>query len=150
MPATTTGQDAAVTEAWALLQELMRGHRGRLSAIAAELDLAPAQALALGALEPRRPRAMSELAGLLHCDNSNVTGIIDRLEGRGLVRRRPGEHDRRRKLVEVTPAGAALRKRLHARLSEPPEALAALPEDDARALRDVLRRAVASSGGSCC
>ena len=32
---------------------------------------------------------MSALAGLLMCDNSNVTGIVDRLEALGLVERKP-------------------------------------------------------------
>ena len=32
---------------------------------------------------------MSELAEAMRCDNSNVTGIADRLEDRGLVERRP-------------------------------------------------------------
>ena len=38
---------------------------------------------------------MSELACALHCDNSNVTGIVDRLEDRGLSSVTRAEHDRR-------------------------------------------------------
>lgn len=34
-----------------------------------------------------RPLPMRALAELLGCDASNVTGIVDRLEARGLVRR---------------------------------------------------------------
>ena len=75
--ATTKLSPAA--EAWALLQQLMMGQRTRMLAVASEFDLAPAQILALKSLEPGRPRAMSDLAGALHCDNSNVTGIVDRL-----------------------------------------------------------------------
>jgi MarR family transcriptional regulator, organic hydroperoxide resistance regulator len=129
-------------EAWTLLQRLMRAQRGRMSAIGQEFGLAPAQVLALGTLEPGRPCPMSELAGALRCDNSNVTGIVDRLEARGLVRRRPAEHDRRIKMLEVTDEGEALRERLRDRLVEPPEALRGLGEEDARALRDLLRRAL--------
>ena len=132
----------ATQEAWALLTEIMMGQRSRMLAIASEFDLAPAQVLALKSLEPGRPRPMSELAQTLHCDNSNVTGIVDRLEDRGLVRRRPGDHDRRVKMLEVTPEGAELRERLHERLRRPPEPLASLSEEDARALRDVLARAL--------
>src|SRR5215212_200087 len=107
---------AAHAEAWALLQELMMGQRGRLFSIAGEFDLAPMQAIALKHLEPGRPIPMSALAGTLRCDNSNVTGIVDRLEARGLVARRPGEQDRRVKMLEVTPEGEELRRRLHERL----------------------------------
>ena len=129
-------------EAWTLLQELMLGQKGRMFAIASEFELAPAQVMALGRLEPGRPRAMSELAGALRCDNSNVTGIADRLEARGLVERRAGEHDRRVKELHLTAEGAELRERLWERLSRPPEALAGLSPEDAEALCDVLRRAL--------
>ena len=132
----------AAAEAWRLLQQLMMGQRGRMFAVASEFDLAPAQMFALKALEPGEPKAMSELACALRCDNSNVTGIVDRLEARGLVRRRPSDRDRRVKMLEVTPAGARLREQLHERLSRPPEVLAALSDEDARALRDVLARAL--------
>ena len=50
---------------------------------------------------------MSALAGLLMCDNSNVTGIVDRLEALGLVERRPAEHDRRVKSRGPDRAGAS-------------------------------------------
>ena len=118
------------------------GQKRRMFAIAGEFELAPAQVMALGRLEPGRPCAMSELAGALRCDNSNVTGIADRLESRGLVERRPGEHDRRVKMLHLTQEGAELREQLWERLSRPPEALAGLSAEDATALRDVLRRAL--------
>jgi DNA-binding MarR family transcriptional regulator len=130
-------------EAWSLLQRIMMSQRSLFFEVASEFDLAPAQMHALKALEPGKPRPMSELAGALRCDNSNVTGIVDRLEDRGLVQRVPSDRDRRVKMLEVTPQGAALRKQLHDRLMRPPEALAGLSEEDARTLRDVLARALA-------
>ncbi|MDQ3739496.1 MAG: MarR family transcriptional regulator [Actinomycetota bacterium] len=132
----------ARTEAWQLLQELMMGQKARTFAIASEFELAPAQVMALGRLEPGSPCAMSELAGALRCDNSNVTGIADRLEARGLVERRAAEHDRRVKMLHLTPEGEDVRRRLWERLSRPPEPLAGLSEEDAATLRDVLRRAL--------
>jgi MarR family transcriptional regulator, organic hydroperoxide resistance regulator len=140
-----TAQSEALAEAWALLQRVMFGQRARMFTIAAEFDLAPAQLMALASLEPDEPRPMSGLAQTLRCDNSNVTGIVDRLEARGLVARRPGERDRRVKFLVVTPEGVELRDRVRARLGAPPDALAALDEQDAVALRDILRRAVSST-----
>ena len=134
--------ESAAQEAWELVTELMMGQRGRMLAIAAEFDLAPAQVMALKALEPGRPRPMSELAAAMRCDNSNVTGIVDRLEARGLVERRPGVNDRRVKMLEVTEDGEQLRRRLRERLTRPPEPLASLSDEDARALRDILARAL--------
>ena len=52
---------------------------------------------------------------------------------------------RRVKTSAVTPEGARVRKRLVERMSEPPPAIAALPDGDARALRDILHRAVESA-----
>jgi DNA-binding MarR family transcriptional regulator len=85
---------------------------------------------------------MSVLAGYLACDASNVTGLVDRLEGRGLVERRNAEHDRRVKLLALTEAGVELRRRLMARMAEPPPAITALSPADLRSLRDVMLRAV--------
>lgn len=137
-----TKRDSPAGEAWALLQRLMVGQKARVHAIASEFDLAPAQVHALHVLQPGHPCAMSELAQALRCDNSNVTGIVDRLEARGLVERRPGERDRRVKMLTVTPAGQEVREQLAERLRQPPEPLARMDEEDARALRDLLARAL--------
>ena len=141
-----TRATSATQEAWELLTEIMLGQRGRMLAIASEFELAPAQVMALKSLEPGSPKPMSELASLMRCDNSNITGIVDRLEARGLVERRPGDRDRRVKMLEVTPEGAELRARLHERLSRPPEPIASLGDEDARALRDILARALGKDG----
>ncbi len=84
---------------------------------------------------------MSELASQMHCDNSNITGIIDRLEDRGLVQRRAAEHDRRVKHLLLTERGADLRERLGAAMAQPPAQLEKLSADEQRQLRDLLRKA---------
>ena len=129
-------------EAWALMFELFVQQKPRHIAIAAEFDLSPMQAFALRLIEPGTPLAMSDLAEALHCDASNVTGIVDRLEARDLIARRGADHDRRVKMLVVTEKGAALRERLLERISEPPPRIAALSAADQRALRDILRRAL--------
>jgi DNA-binding MarR family transcriptional regulator len=140
--AATRRRASPAGEAWALMHELFHASRRRFLAVASEFDLSPPQVRALGMLDPERPVPMSELAGALHCDNSNVTGIVDRLEDRGLVERRSASHDRRVKMLAVTPRGAELRARLAERLEEAPEPLARLSPDDQRALRDIMRRAL--------
>jgi MarR family transcriptional regulator, organic hydroperoxide resistance regulator len=124
------------------MYELIVQQKPRHIAMAAEFDLSPMQAFALRHLEPGTPLAMSDLAEALHCDASNVTGIVDRLETRGLIARRSDDHDRRVKMLVVTEKGVELRKRLLARISEPPPAIASLPAADQRSLRDILRRAL--------
>ena len=131
-----------VSEAWSLMQALLQSSRRRFLAVAAEFDLSPPQVMALKSLDPQRPLPMSQLAEALHCDNSNVTGIVDRLEDRGLVARRSASHDRRVKMLAVTDRGAEVRARLAERLDEAPEPLARLSPEDQRALRDIMRRAL--------
>ncbi len=132
-----------VSEAWSLMQALLQSSRRRFLAVAAEFDLSPPQVMALKSLDPERPLPMSQLAEALHCDNSNVTGIVDRLEDRGLVERRSATHDRRVKMLAVTERGAEVREQLRARLREAPPPLAQLSEEDQRALCDIMRRALA-------
>lgn len=124
-------------EAWGLLAGLV--YPPRFLEIARKLGVRPA---GLGALRHLgEPRTMSEIAGYLHCDPSNVTGIVDGLEEKGLAERRPSERDRRVKLIELTPAGRRTRGRLIAEMAVPPGWLQALSEKDQRTLRDLLRRA---------
>jgi DNA-binding MarR family transcriptional regulator len=127
-----------------MLHQLMMSQRRRFLAVAAELDLHPAQAGALVQMEPDTPVPMHELATMLHCDNSNVTGIVDRLEARGLVARQPHEHDRRVKHVVLTPLGVEASRHVRAEMSSAPEAFRKLAVADQRALRDILRRALGS------
>ena len=122
--------------------DVYKASRPYMEAVAAEFDLTPMQGYALKLLTTDRPIAMSELADTLACDASNVTPIIDRLEERGLVDRRSAEHDRRVKVLVVTPRGARLRERLIERMKEPPPAIAGLSRADQRELRDILHRAL--------
>jgi MarR family transcriptional regulator, organic hydroperoxide resistance regulator len=137
-----TTRQSAGDEAWALLRQLLFGERRRFVAVAADHDLHPAQAGALLRMEPDIPLPMHELATMLACDNSNVTGIVDRLEARGLVARQPYAQDRRVKHVVLTPLGVELRDRVRARLAEPPAAITRLSAADQRRLRDLLRAAL--------
>jgi DNA-binding MarR family transcriptional regulator len=138
----TRRRPSPASEAWALMHELFHASRRRFLAVASEFELSPPQVRALAVLDPDRPVPMSELAEALHCDNSNVTGIVDRLEDRGLVERRSATHDRRVKMLAVTPRGAEVRERLAERLDEAPEPLARLSLDDQRTLRAIMRRAL--------
>jgi DNA-binding MarR family transcriptional regulator len=77
----------------------------RFHGTADELGLAPPMLKALLDLRPGEGRAMRELAGEWGCDASFVTVTCDGLEAKGYVERRVAEHDRRVKMVELTPAG---------------------------------------------
>jgi DNA-binding MarR family transcriptional regulator len=125
-------------EVWALVRTLFGLHRRRFLIAASELDLHPAQAGAL--LQLSSPLPMNELAALLGCDNSNVTGLIDRLEGRGLVTRRPSSEDRRVKHVVLTSEGQMLRGRMLERVGRAVADFERLSADELGQLRDILLR----------
>lgn len=119
-----------------MLDFVLERARPRMIELWREFDLMPPQQFVLGLLD--EPRPMGELAQQMHCDNSNITGIVDRLEERGLVERGAAEGDRRVKLVALTAAGRELHDELARRRAEPPAELAALSDADLRKLRQIL------------
>jgi DNA-binding MarR family transcriptional regulator len=114
--------------------------REHLPPVAAELDLSPAQCHLLHRIEPGRPVPMGQLAETLACHASNVTGLVNRLETRGLVRRLASPADRRVKVLALTPAGARLRALMLERMTAPPAALRRLSLSEQRALVRILSR----------
>jgi MarR family transcriptional regulator, organic hydroperoxide resistance regulator len=134
--------DSAAREAWGLMSRLFWEMRPRMLRIAAEFGLTPPQLFALRSLDPEQPVPMRALAQALHCDSSNVTGLVDGLAAQGLVERREAEHDRRVRMLVVTERGADVRARVGDAVQRVPEQLAALEPEDQLALRDILRRAL--------
>ena len=127
-------------EAWKLLTELFFAQRGDLPTLAAEFELSPAQCHVLHLIEPDQAVPMGSIAESLSCDASNVTGLIDRLESRGLVRRQPSAEDRRIKVLVLTPAGVRLRSTVMEKMTRPPQTLARLSPGEQRALVRILKR----------
>jgi DNA-binding MarR family transcriptional regulator len=122
-----------------LVLDLSRTLTGHYEAKLAELHLTIPQAMLLRQLGDALP--MNEAAGKLHCDPSNVTGIVDRLEARGLIERRHLATDRRVKQLALTPAGRRLRHRAEAILSTAP-GVSDLPAGDQAALLALLSRSL--------
>src|SRR3954470_21158 len=127
-------------DAWQLLTRLFFAHRANLPTLAAELQLSPAQCHVLHVIEPGKPIPMGQLAEMLACDASNVTGLVDRLESRGLVRRRPSPPDRRVKVLDLPPPGSRLRTLLLDRMTTPPDTLTRLSIREQQALVRILTR----------
>jgi DNA-binding MarR family transcriptional regulator len=128
---------------WPLVIEFTLSQRAWWIGLCTEFDLTAMQGHTLRMLDPEKPVAMSALADSLVCDASNVTGIVDKLESRGLIERRGAEGDRRIKMLAVTEKGRRLREQLGARTMEPPAAVAALSADSRRRLAEVLRAILA-------
>jgi MarR family transcriptional regulator, organic hydroperoxide resistance regulator len=135
-------ESSAAREAWGLFWRIFTEDKRRRWAILSELGLSMQQSMAIRTLKPGEPMPMSALAEAMHTDNSSITGIVDRLEAAGLAERRPSERDRRVKAVILTEKGEWTRVEIERRAGSPPPRLAALSEEDAVALRDILARAL--------
>lgn len=115
---------------------------GRLQGLAAEVaahhGLTGQQAVLLRALD--EPRPMRAVADHLKCDPSNVTGLIDRIERRGLVERMADPADRRVRLLALTSGGRRVREGLVAELVVQVTAATTLTAGEAAELVTLLDR----------
>ena len=136
-------RDSDICRAWQLLVRFFFAQREHLPGLGADFELSPVQCHVLHLLEPDRPLPMGRLASTLACDASNVTGLVDRLEARGLVQRRPSVEDRRIKELQLTPAGSRLRARLLKRVTGAPLPLARLTAAQQRSLIRILETLLA-------
>ena len=128
--------------AWQLLMKVFFAQRGRLASSGPAFDLSPVQCHVLHLIEPGRPLPMSRLADTLSCDASNVTGLVDRLESRGLVRRQPSPQDRRVKVLQLTATGARLRAQLLRQMTGASLPLSRLSPGQQRTLVKILEALV--------
>jgi DNA-binding MarR family transcriptional regulator len=133
------GADADLPRrAWRAMSDVVLDH-DRKVAVAEALGLSWTRVLALRRLTTQ-PLTLRGLSERLAADPPYVTLMVDDLEERGLVRRKPHPEDRRAKLVELTEAGRAAAVRAEAILDEPPAALRDVPTGDLAALMRVLER----------
>ncbi|MFF4586069.1 MarR family winged helix-turn-helix transcriptional regulator [Streptomyces sp. NPDC001388] len=125
----------------ALMERLARaaaGYYRDLTAAAALHGLTMTQAKMLILL--RQPLPMRALAGRLGCDASNITGLVDRLEARGLVSRHADAGDRRIKNVVATEGGRQAVRLIRADMRATSAAFARLDEEGRRSLYELLGR----------
>ncbi|MFG2952210.1 MarR family winged helix-turn-helix transcriptional regulator [Streptomyces sp. NPDC048291] len=138
-PAQTRRPDALTLEVVELIGDVVARFYADYEEAAGEHTLTGAQARLLSLLS-LEPLPMRKLAQKLKCEPSNVTGIVDRLEARGLVERRPDPADRRVKLAAATDEGRRVARDLREGLRFAREPLAGLSDEERLSLRDLLRR----------
>ncbi len=93
---------------------LVDSFKDRFEAAVESADLNLAQGHLLMSLD--EPTQMSELARNMGFDASHITSIVDKLEDRNLVERRPDTHDRRVKRIVLTTAGQKARDQIEDQL----------------------------------
>ncbi|HBO3332570.1 TPA: MarR family transcriptional regulator [Pseudomonas aeruginosa] len=125
----------AIFRAIRRLQQAAEIHSKRLSRYG---GLTPLQLLILHVLAVEGELTATQLAKLVSLSQASLSGVLDRLEGRGLLYRRRDEQDRRKSWLHLDPAG-------HEALAEVPEYVierfAALPEWERHGLLAALLRA---------
>jgi DNA-binding MarR family transcriptional regulator len=123
--------------------DLQRAAHATVQLLATELvdlDLTASEVNALGNLADGVGRTVSELGVAVGTRPATLTGILDRLERRGLITRGPRPGDRRAVLIELTVDGqrtAGLIRQALRRLER--RALAGLPANSVNEARTVLR-----------
>jgi DNA-binding MarR family transcriptional regulator len=83
----------------------------------AKHDLSPAQAQLLCVIKDQ-PRGMTDLSRMLRLERPGLTGLVDRIERRGLLRRDTAEHDRRAVTLTPTPSGKDIVEAFYAEVSD--------------------------------
>jgi DNA-binding MarR family transcriptional regulator len=130
-------------------------HLARVGRRAAEMSMAPGglrprHLIALKLLSEHGPASQQRLVEALQLDPSNVVGLLNELEERGLITRRRDPADRRRHIVELSALGQNELGLAETRLGcVEDDLLSALSADERATLYDLLVRAVGVNSPSC-
>ncbi|MET7637976.1 MarR family transcriptional regulator [Streptomyces sp. NPDC005438] len=135
----TAPLDEVTLEVLSLFGEVSARYHEEYDRAASRHGLSGAQARVLSLLYAE-PLPMRQVARVIRCEPSNITGIVDRLEERGLVERQPNPADRRVKLAALTDEGRRVVRELRDNLPFARQPLAALTTEQRLQLRDLLRR----------
>ena len=120
--------------AWRHLFRAGEQHMEGLGAAMQKLGLTPVMGHFLDELSKMPPGPMSQLVARMEVDAGWVTDIVDKLEARGDVVRRPSKEDRRVKIIEVTAGGKRTWKQVQDLMYSPPPEVLELPEADLETL----------------
>lgn len=124
------------------LLDLLKQFKAHMGQVAEKYGLTTMQLHALHAIADGHV-TMGKVAQTMHCDASNVTGIIDRLTALEFVTRQEDPRDRRVKALQLTPRGKAILEHV---LAELPERLgcARLNQQELNSLHATILKLVAS------
>lgn len=133
----------------ALLGNLARRLGVRTEQVLDGFGLRPRHHIALTILRDLGETGQADLAAVLQIDRTNLVGLLNDLEARGLIERRRSVEDRRRHTVALTDKGRRqLAKAEFALLAIESEVLEGLDEGERRQLHELLQRAVGGAGCS--
>lgn len=108
-------QSQVLEQSYLVLIKFLMLSKHRLLNLGAQHGVSGVQAITLFLLD--QPRPMNGFKKIYNCDASNVTGIVDGLEEKGLAKRYEHHEDRRIKMVKLTARGQKLRSALISNLT---------------------------------
>jgi len=121
----------------ATYRTILRESEGLLS----QENLTRPQFQALRCVAEKGATPMKGISDKLFVTPANITGIIDRLESKGLLKRAAQHGDRRATIIELTPKGAAVQERVSSKYKEfMQHSLKVLTKDEQKMLRDILAK----------
>ena len=140
--ASRTDTPASTHQSLVLINHLARITQRSSEAALDPTGLRPRHLIALTVLRDHGATTQGALGDALRLDPSNLVGLLNELEQRGLLERRRDPHDRRRHIVELSTDGRqALLNAERALLSVQDDVLGALDEDERATLHALLLRA---------
>lgn len=136
-----TRDDDATLKLWVVLSRAYAAVAAHDRADVARHDLTPAEFGALEALHHKGPLLLGELQRKILVSSGGITYVVDRLQTKGLVERRPCREDRRASYAALTEEGERLMERIFpehaARLRR---ALSGLDVEERRQATGLLKR----------
>lgn len=108
-------------------------------------DITPVQYAALRHLLDHPGIDQITLAGHIAIDRSTVGNVVQRMEAKGLLRRKPGVTDRRTKLLYISSKGESIVLRMEAGVTRTQERLLEPLDDDQRVLFLEMLRTISNA-----
>ncbi len=125
---------------WQLLKVAINAKHGLMN-IAEKHNLTVMQMYTLCLLESDNSIPMNLLSSMLNCDASNVTGLVDKLFHHKYIKREENPHDRRAKMITLTPKGAKLCEKIVLALaSYQPTSVSELTDSEKQELLNLLSK----------
>lgn len=123
------------------LRRAYQRHMAIFASVMSDLDLTSVQFAALVKLRDMKAVTQTELGRLIGIDRATISGVVSRLQKRGLLQFRLDPLDRRSRIIALTPAGETLLGQALRRTEQVgDDTLAPISEAERAALRDMLRK----------
>jgi DNA-binding MarR family transcriptional regulator len=147
MPVAARKSDSAADSVGFMLSTLGHAVSRRFVHALQPLELHPREFAVLRAVQANNGQSQQALAARLHILPSRMVAIVDELESRGLVERRPDPGDRRVRALYVTTRGQTLLEDAFALVVENERAIIDVLDTDERAQLLVLLNRIAGRLG---